>query len=370
MARAGPPMPDPVLARARSIAVLRANGLGDYLLGEPALAALRAAAPQVHVVLIGSDWHARALRGRPGPVDEVVVAPWSAGVRTPRPPHREDPVVTQAFFMAMRARRFDLAVQLHGGGRNSNPFVRSLGAGHAIGLRTPDAVGLDRTVAYEYWQHEIPRYLEVVSLVGADPVRLAPQFSVTDVDQRNATWALVHAGVDPDHGIAVLHPGASDPRRRWPPQRFAEVGVDLVRAGAQVVVVGTADEQDLVDQVVARCPSATSLAGRLGIGSLAAVLSRAAVVVANDSGPRHLAEAVGAPTVSVYWFGNVINAGPLTRDRHKVHISWTTRCPVCAAPCVGDWPDADCPHRCSFVTDVPVARVSSSALEVYAGSSV
>ena len=63
------------------------------------------------------------------------------------------------------------------------------------------------------------------------------------------------------------------------------------------------------------------LAGELGLGGTAALLAAADVVVANDSGPRHLAQAVGSSTVGVFWLGNVITAAPLTRLRHRVHLS-------------------------------------------------
>lgn len=52
-------------------------------------------------------------------------------------------------------------------------------------------------------------------------------------------------------------------------------------------------------------------------------------MVGNDSGPRHLAQAVGTPTVGVYWIGNVINAGAIGRTLHRVHFSWVSQCPVC-----------------------------------------
>ena len=93
-------------------------------------------------------------------------------------------------------------------------------------------------------------------------------------------------------------------------------------AGAAVVVVGEAGEKELCDAVVQgaqqRDVAAASVAGRLDLGELAAVLGDADVVIANDSGPRHLAHALGTATVGVYWIGNLINAGPLTRAHHRV----------------------------------------------------
>ena len=354
------------MAEARSIAVVRANAMGDYLLTEPALAALRAAAPAARIVLIGGDWHVRCLTGRPGPIDEVVLAPRVTGVRDPAPGHPEDSAVTRDFFDRMQDRRFDLAIQLHGGGRNSNPFTRSLGASWSVGLRARGAPDLDRTIPYEFWQHEVARHLEVVALLGAAPVHLAPTLPVTAADVRAALQVLTGAGLDPDAPLAVIHPGATDPRRRWPAAGFAEVCATLADQGAQVVLVGTAEDRGLVSAVRARAPQATDLAGALSFEALVGLMSTAVVMVGNDSGPRHLAAAVGTPSVSVYWFGNVINAGPVERGKHRVHLSWTTRCPVCAAGCVGDPAPRGCAHQTSFVADVPAAAVCASASEVYA----
>lgn len=364
----------------RRVAVLRANALGDYLVAVPALEALRAAYPDAEVVLLGTPLHAELLAGRPGPVDRVAVVPPSPGVRDPGADAEADRWALEAFFAAMVAERFDLAVQLHGGGRWSNPFLRRLGARLTVGLRTPDAALLDRWVPYVYYQHEVLRFLEVVALVGAAPVGLEPRLAVTAADRAAATAALTGAGAGAGAGAGVgagaggvplvaLHPGATDPRRRWPVDRLAAVGDALADAGAAVLVTGGAGERDLVDGVRSRMRRpAAGLAGALSLSALAGVLERCAVVVANDTGPRHLAAAVGTATVSVYWCGNLVNAGPLTRTRHRPHVSWRTRCPVCGVDATEpDEPPREpvgCEHTDSFVADVPVGPVRDDALDL------
>jgi ADP-heptose:LPS heptosyltransferase len=152
------------------IAVLRANALGDYLFVLPALEALRAAYPGAEIVLLGAPWHADALAARPGPVDRVLVAPAAPGIRPPIP---ADPVPADRlpeFLDRVRAEGFDLALQLHGGGGNSNPLVSALGARVTAGLRAVGAPALDRNLHYTHYQPEVFRYLEVVGLVGAEPV--------------------------------------------------------------------------------------------------------------------------------------------------------------------------------------------------------
>ncbi|EYB68576.1 hypothetical protein DEIPH_ctg020orf0011 [Deinococcus phoenicis] len=335
----------------RRIAVLRANALGDYMFSLPALEALRTAYPQAEIVLLGQPWHARFLQGRPGPLDRVVAVPPSQGVYVGRDGQAdEDAAELNIFFSRMRGEHFDLAVQLHGGGRYSNPFVLRLGARATVGLRTPDAPPLDRTVPYVYWQHEIMRTLEVVALAGAPAVTLEPRLSVMDSDLAEARQVVPEDGSP----LVALHPGAGDPRRRWSPAHFAQVADALSAAGARIVLTGAGDEAHLTGAVRAamRFPAADT-SSRLSIGGLAGLLSRCALVVSNDSGPLHLGGAVGARTVGIYWCGNAINAGAMSRSRHRPVLSWRLNCPVCGVNCM----EGRCDHRHSFVDDVTPAQV-------------
>lgn len=336
------------------IAVLRANAVGDYVFCIPALHALRAAYPQAEITLLALPWHAEFLAGRPSPVDRVVVVPPSRGVRD-EPGRTDDPTELSAFFDRMQARQFDLALQMHGGGRWSNPFVLALGARITAGARTEEAAALDRWIPYVYFQPEIARYLEIVSLVGAPPVTLSPSVAVTASDLAEAQR---FAEGDP---FAVLNPNAGAPRRRWLPERFAAVGDAIAALGVRVIVSGIGEDRLVVEAVcrAMRAP-AVDACDALSLGGLAGLLSLAEVVVSNDSGPLHLAAAVGAPTVGIYWVGNLINCSPLTRARHRPVASFRVACPVCGAINV----DASCGHDASFVEDVPLEQVLSAARDL------
>ncbi|MCC3300868.1 glycosyltransferase family 9 protein [Arthrobacter sp. zg-Y895] len=340
----------------QKIAVLRGGGLGDLMFALPAVEALAAAYPSASITLLGTALHAALLTNRPGPVQRVEVLPAAPGIAS----GAEDPEAVEAFLARMQRERFDLAVQVHGGGRNSNPFLLRLGARHTVGTRTPDAAALERSIPYIYYQHEVFRALEVAGLAGAAPVSLDAQLPVLPEEA-----AAARALVLPGRNLVTLHPGATDPRRRWPASCFAEVAVRAVARGCQVVVVGDDADRSLAQYVVDLAlaeagPDAPvrSLAGELGIGTLGALLQASAVMVGNDSGPRHLAQAAGAATVGIYWFGNVVNAGAMGRTRHRVHMSWVSECPVCKADVtqVG-WTAERCEHDDSFVAEVRTADV-------------
>ena len=344
------------------IAVLRGGGLGDLIFALPAVDALAEAYPEAEIVMLGTPLHKALLEGRPGRVARVEVLPTSRGVHGPDVDG--DPRVIGRFLQRMEAENFDLACQLHGGGRYSNPFVLGLRARHTVGTRTPDAAPLERNLPYLYYQHEIIRWLETVALAGATSVGEEPSIAVSAAERMRA---LDLVG-DLRDGLVVLHPGASDPRRRWPAERFAEVATRLAADGMSVVVVGDGADASVADEIAHQASgragdAVRSLAGRLTLSELAGVLSIADVFVGNDSGPRHLAHAVGASTVGIFWVGNLVNGGPLTRGRHRVQLSWTTRCPVCDRDVtqVG-WTAPRCEHDVSFVGDVAVDAVYEDAV--------
>ncbi|MEV1287792.1 glycosyltransferase family 9 protein [Micromonospora sp. NPDC049679] len=338
------------------IAVLRANALGDFLFVLPALEALRAAYPSAEMVLLGAPWHARWLTGRPSPVDRVLVVPPAEGVRAAV--DAEPPATMDGFVSAARGEGFDLALQLHGGGRHSNPLVSALGARLTAGLRATDAPPLDRWIRYVFYQPEVIRYLEAVALVGAVPVTLTPTLPATDGDRAEARAV---AGL-PVRPRVALHPGVTDSRRRWPTHRFAAVADALAAMGFEVVLTGTGEERALVEQVCAAAHTPVRpLVDALSLGGLAGLYADCAVVVANDTGPLHLAAAVGTPTVGIFWIGNMITVATPLRGRHRALTSWTIHCPVCGEDCTRDLyacrAGDGCAHRDSFVADVPVAEV-------------
>jgi len=343
----------PVLEKFNSvsrIAVLRGGGLGDLIFAIPAMAALKAAYPAASITLLGTPIHKALLEAVKSPVDDVVVLPFAEGVR----PGEEDVAALDVFFTDMRVRNFDLAVQLHGGGRYSNPFLLRLGARHTVGTRTADAASLERTMPYLYYQHEPLRALEVAGFAGAFPVNLEARLAPADTA---APGAADGAGAQP---LVVVHPGATDPRRRWPAEKFAELASACAADGSHVAIIGDGSEQELAERVAALAASADvrSLAGALDMGGLVRLLARADVVVANDSGPRHLAQALGVPTVGIFWAGNVINAGALGRSLHRLHASWVTVCPTCGIDVtqVG-WTAPRCVHDDSVVAGIDVQDV-------------
>lgn len=341
----------PSSAAPARLLVLRPNAVGDFVFALPALHALRLAYPQAHITLLGRQWHADFLRNRPGPLDEVIVMPPLPGTQATA--EVADAVLADgardamAGFMAMlRAARYDVALQMYGGGRHSNPFIAALGAGLTAGLKAPDAPPLDRWIAWSPLANRRLELLQVAALAGATVQRHGAELAVTDDDRALAALAVPAA---PGQDLAVLHPGASDARRRWSPAHYAAVGDALAGRGVQVAISATADEATLASQIVRdmRHP-AIDLSGRLSLPALCGLLERAQMIIANDTGPLHLAMAIGTPAVGIFWLTNLIESGPLRPHLLRPALSLRVHCPVCGMENVRQ----RCPHDVSFVDDV------------------
>jgi ADP-heptose:LPS heptosyltransferase len=340
------------------IAVLRANALGDFIVTLPALQALRYTYPDAEIVLLGKPWHREFLQKGRTPVDRVVVVPVCAGIREEEG-QQENPCEQELFFEEMRKERFDIALHFHGKGVASNAFLNRLGARVTAGLTSPGAAALDRSVEFYYYQSEAVRYLEVAALVGADPVDLEPRVNVLGSDMLEVQQLT---GLSQEKPYVVLHPAANDSRRMWPPEKYISLASGLSSQNYHIVLTGSASERSLSENIASQLGgAAVNTCGELSLGGLAALLAQSRAMVAADTGPLHLARAVGARTVGIYWAPNLLNWGPLTRSNHRPVISWDMHCPECRAIPNDPYPfeplDKGCEHRHSFVKEVSAAAV-------------
>ena len=275
------------------IAVVRALQLGDLLCAVPALRALRAAYPDAHVTLVGLPWARSFVARFPSYLDAFAEFPGFPGLRG-----REcAPSSLQGFYEAIRACRFDLAIQMHDSGRLMNPLTALMGAARTVGFHEagrycPDASGYLRWRAGE---HEALRWLRLLEHAGIPSRGTELEFPLGEADQRELQRLRLA-----DLPYAVLHPAAHPPSGHWPAERFAEVGDALAMEGLRVVLTGTQAEAPLTGEVrAAMREPAIDLAGRTSIGGLAAVLGRARLVVSDGDGIAHVAAAVGTPSTRV-----------------------------------------------------------------------
>lgn len=301
----------------RRVVVLRAlRGTGDFLTAIPALRALRAGLPRARIELIGFE-PVRALAARFGHLlDGFIDFPGFPGI-----PDHDFHARSAAFFvLARQADRFDLAIQLQGNGLRTNPFVALLGARRMAGFYLPGQWQPDAELSLPYpgRGREVLRLLALTDHLGLPRAGTQLELPLAEHDRAQARAAQrLHALAEGSY--ACIAPGASEVYRRWPAERFARVADALAHEGLEPVLVGAEGDRDVAERVKSslgrRLPDLT---GRLSLGGTAALMSDAVVTVTNDSGACHLADAVHAPSVSVFLGASAERWAPLDEELHRV----------------------------------------------------
>ncbi len=323
------------------VLVVRLDSLGDVLLAGPAVRAVTAGARRV--TLLCSPRGLAAARLLPG-VDAVVCwsAPWIDA--EPQPVSREDVLELVDRLAALAVDRAAILTSFHQSALPLALLLRLAGVPEiaAISDDYPGSL-LDVRHHVTPGHHEVERAL---SLVGALGYRLPPGDDGRLAVRRAAPPgpalpAQVAAAIGPGPYV-VVHPGASVPARAWSPGRNRDLVSALARV-RRVVVTGGLAEASLTAFVSGGRPGAVDLGGRLTLGQLADVLAGAGVVVAGNTGPAHLAAAVGTPVVSIFAPTVPVSAWRPWGVPHAVLGSQDIGCagcraqvcPVAGQPCTG-----------------------------------
>jgi ADP-heptose:LPS heptosyltransferase len=340
----------------KKIGILRANALGDFILTLPALWALRSQYPAAEIVLIGRKLHQELFEERKGPMDRIVALP--PGICFDRAIENLN-FADQDFLAQLQSEEFDILIQLHGGGEFSNRFIKSLKSKLSIGACTPLAEKLDRSLSYVQFQHEIIRQLEVLSLLGLKHSEIVPRFPITQSDQRRGKEFLQKIFQSKKlKQFVLVNPGASDPKRRWPIEKFIKLSQSLLDLDLYVLVNLGAHEADLGKEFLRMSPEAHLISPNLS--QLVSILSLCSLVISNDTGTYHLAQAMDVPTVVLFWHKNLLSYGPMTSHRTKVLVGWRTHCPTCGASLVQE----PCAHGESIIDDIKQEDVFSACCEL------
>lgn len=273
------------------VLVLRPLGLGDLCAGVPALRGLRRAFPAADLVLAAPAWQEPL--ARLAGVDRVVPAEPLRPLSTP-------------------VHGADLAVNMHGRGPESTRLLAATGPGCLVAFAHEEVdAPLVAPVAWRADEHEVRRWcrLLVESGIHADPTDLRLPAPAADPPP---------AVAPPGRPLAVVHPGAAAPGRRWPVERFGAVVDALVARGHHVVLTGSEAERALCQEVVgASAGGAEVVAGRTSVAQLAALVASADLLVANDTGVAHLATAFGIPSVVLFGPTSPSEWGPPEGGPHR-----------------------------------------------------
>ena len=314
------------------IIVRAPNWIGDAVLAWPAIQSLSQSPSVSQVWITGCDW-VKDIFPSLGPIQGFIPLPDSAG-----------PGALWKAARILKKHRFDACLLL------TNSFSSALlfflaGIPQRWGYKR-DGRGflLTKRIRFKKKEaplHQVRYYLDLISSLGFEASSPEFGFDVDEEESRQAQVRLESLGVESTKPLVVLNPGAFyGPAKRWPPRRFAELAVLFQeRVGAQILIIGSAEERELAETISAQMKiKPLVLSGKTTLPQLAAILHLATLLVTNDSGPMHLANALKIPVVAIFGPTKPEETGPFQQPSSVVQKK------------VSCWPcqHRECPtdHRC------------------------
>jgi lipopolysaccharide heptosyltransferase II len=324
----------------RRILVSGSMGIGNAVMLEPLLQALRERFPDAHLAAAArADAPSRAVLEWPGLVDQVIPLRGSSRL-----------ALLREAFQLIRG-RWDLYVVRFNGATYEFVVSAVLGRvpyrlGHVSSGRFRSKVDwlFNLPVTMGDYDHEVDRYLGLAERLGITPSRRSPRLPLSDAARGESDAVLRQIGVRADNTMIALQPGTSGHQtwKRWPVDHWRSLAARLVQNGFTVVGLGSAGERQLLDDIRGES-GLHNLAGRLSLQASAAVIRRCKLLVSTDSGLMHVAAAVGTPVVGIF--------GPTDRTRTRPYGEGHTlllpaHCRSHTSPCLT--PDGQLDPSCTW----------------------
>jgi len=323
-------------SQVQRILIRATNWVGDAVMTLPALEAVRENFPGRHITVLAKPWVAPLFENHPA-VDRVMVFDKGYGARAGF-------VEILRVSRLIRKERFDLAILFQ------NAFEAALltflgRVKQRVGYKTDGrgfllTHGIPRT-GHVLKIHQVGYYCAILRAMGWSAEERDPALHMDSEAREQAAGILKSNGIDSLDVIVGLSPGAVfGSAKRWPPDRFAEIGDRAAeRWGARIVVFGSGGERAIGDGVCAAMKhEALNLCGKTSLRVAMGAMSLCRFFVTNDSGLMHMASALGLPTVAVFGSTDHVATGPRGPKTRIV------RCAASCAPCLKQ----ECPtdHRC------------------------
>ncbi len=315
--------------------MIKPSALGDVVQTLPIVAPLREVAPQAAFDWVISTELRELVTGHPGIAAAI-------------PFHRGGGLLPYLKLLErLAAARYDIVLDLQGLLRTATMSLAT-GAALRLGLETArEGAALAAHVTIPQTGPTVPahaRYARVADwITGSQPApasqRPAAQRLVSQLPVRGKHLdraASLLAGLP--RPVLAIHPGAKWVTKRWPPEKFAAIASRyLTETGGSVVIVGAPSERDLALRLLAELPPAQSsrtlnLSGQTSLLELAALLHQVDHVLSNDSGPMHLAAAMGTPVVGLFTCTSPLLSGPVPRTDLEIHVAGRTINPSTGHP--------------------------------------
>ena len=291
----------------KRILVVKLDHLGDVLLATPVFSNLSQAYPDAELHALAGTWSRVVLEKHPD-VNKVLEYNSPAFCRTGPPTSFKQ---TFQLYRALRRQKYDLIVEL----RNDWRIVCfSL---LRVAPKRLDRATLQVTNKLGFAQftgiHETTRNLDVLDKAGIPTPIKTTTFSLTAEEKKWASNFLTAHPLGEERPLIAIHPGSPIPLKRWMPERYAELADWLIaRKRAKILFVGVEAEMPIITEIQELMQAESiNIAGKTTLTQLASILHISNVFIGNDSGPMHLAAAVGTPTIGLYGPGDPTRFGPV-----------------------------------------------------------
>ena len=356
--------PRSAASEPRSVLLIRPDHLGDMLFATPSFRLLREAWPQARITLLVGPWSQAVVADNPD-VDELLICRFPGFERQPKSSAAAPYRLLRATAREL-AGRFDAALVLR--------FDHWWGAWLTAAAGIPRRIGYDRpemrpfltdALPYSSQRHEVEQNATLVAALTPDATaRPGPlRFAVSEPARaRAADWLRARGSAD-GRPLVAIHPGAGAAVKQWPAAAWVEVAARLTAEfDARILLTGGESERPITAAIAAALPQPPlDASGHTNLDQLAALLECCALALGSDSGPLHLAVAVGAPTVHLYGPVSATKFGPWSdSDRHIVlKTNWA------CSPCDRlDWPAAELAQHACMATIAPddVVRAAGGVL--------
>jgi len=279
----------------KRILVARTDKIGDVLLSTPVFEVLRKNYPNAYIAALVSPYALDIVKANPF-IDEVIVYD--------KDKKHKSILNSIKFILLLKKKRFDLALILHPINRMHliayfAGIPRRVGYNRKLGMLLTDKINHTKQFGAK---HEMEYTLDLVRCLGIEPQDVFPYMPLSKESQDKADQILVDEGIGKEDIILSIHPSASCFSKIWPLERFAAVSDALVeKYGFKVLIIASAKDYDLAQNVLRGMKhKAVNLAGKTSVGELAALLKRSRLLISNDSGPVHIAWALGTPVIAIF----------------------------------------------------------------------
>ncbi len=354
------PIPTLPTHNRNRILLIRPDHLGDVLLTTPALYALREVNPYTEIHALVGPWSADAIAAYPE-IDLALTLVFPGFSREPKENWRSPYQLALQTAGRLRKIGYSSAIIFRPDHWWGALVAKLAGIPERIGYNLPDVAPFLTQAIEHRPEHVVWQSLRLIEpWTGELPAsKIVYRFPVDPVSEGYVNGYLQEWGIAPDQPIICIHPGTGTWVKHWLEERWADAADTLAdQLEAAVVFTGGDHELALVRRIASQMHRrACIMAGDTRIGQLAAVFKRAKVVLGPDSGPLHLAAAVGTPTVSLFGPADPQEFGPWGPPRKHLVLGSDIGCRPCR---VLDW-GADSPEFHPCVRDITLARVLDAA---------